>query len=131
MASKTFKDKIQQKAVNPTLQFISTPEPEEEQPHRLKIETRPLYQREEDAIEPQTVEEGKRKRKASTASSAPKKAPPARRAQPQYDEETKSRRLQLLLTPSLYEAVKDKAAEARLSVNEYINSILKDAVSRK
>lgn len=126
--AKSFKDKMQQKAVNPTLQFISTPEPEEEQPHRLKIETRPLYQREEDAIEPQTVEEGKRKRKAS---SAPKKAPPARRAQPQYDEETKSRRLQLLLTPSLYEAVKDKAAEERLSVNEYINSILKDAISRK
>ena len=123
MASKTFKDKMQQKAaVNPTLQFISTPEPEEEQPHR------PLYKR---AEEPQTVEEGKGKRKASTASSTPKKAPPARRAQPQYDEETKSRRLQLLLTPSLYEAVKDKAAEARLSVNEYINSILKDAVSRK
>lgn len=129
MASKTFKDKMQQKAAaNPTLQFISTPEPEEEQPHRLEIETRPLYKR---AEEPQTVEEGKGKRKASTASSTPKKAPPARRAQPQYDEETKSRRLQLLLTPSLYEAVKDKAAEARLSVNEYINSILKDAVSRK
>lgn len=126
--AKSFKDKMQQKAVNPTLQFISAPEPEEEQPHRLKIETRPLYQRDEDAIEPQTVEEGKRKRKAS---STPKKAPPARRAQPQYDEETKSRRLQLLLTPSLYEAVKDKAAEARLSVNEYINSILKDAISRK
>ena len=118
MASKTFKDKMQQKAaVNPTLQFISTPEPEEEQPHRLEIETRPLYKR---AEEPQTVEEGKGKRKASTASSTPKKAPPARRAQPQ-----------LLLTPSLYEAVKDKAVEARLSVNEYINSILKDAVSRK
>lgn len=127
MASKTFKDKMQQKAaVNPTLQFISTPEPEE-QPHRLEIETRPLYKR---AEEPQTVEEGKGKRKASTASSTPKKAPPARRAQPQYDEETKSRRLQLLLTPSLYEAVKDKAAEARLSVNELINSILKDAMRK-
>lgn len=126
--AKSFKDKMQQKAVNPTLQFISQPEPEEEQPHRLEIETRPLYQRPE---EPQTAEESKRKRKASATSSTPRKAPPARRAQPQYDEETKSRRLQLLLTPSLYEAVKDKAAEERLSVNEYINSILKDAISRK
>ena len=27
---KSFKDKMQQKAVNPTLQFISTPEPEQE-----------------------------------------------------------------------------------------------------
>lgn len=129
--AKTFKDKMQQKAVNPTLQFISQPDQEEEQSHRLKIETRPLYQREEDTTEPQTAEDGKRKRKTATASSTAKKAPPARRAQPQYDEETKSRRLQLLLTPSLYEAVKDKAAEARLSVNEYINSILKDAISRK
>lgn len=125
--AKSFKDKMQQKAVNPTLQFISTPEPEEEQPHRLEIETRPLYKR---AEEPQTVEEGKGKRKASTASSTPKKAPPARRAQPQYEEETKSRRLQLLLTPSLYEAVKDKAAEERRSVNDYINAALWDAIRK-
>ena len=124
--AKSFKDKIQQKAVNPTLQFISQPEPEGE-PQRLKIETRPLYQR---AEEPQTVEDGKGKRKASTASRAPKKAPPARRALPQYEEETKSRRLQLLLTPSLYEAVKEKAAEERLSVNEYINATLKDAIGK-
>lgn len=122
--AKSFKDKIQQKAVNPTLQFISTPE---EEPHRLKVETRPLYQRaEEAATEPQTVEEGK----ASPASSTPRKAPQARRALPQFDEETKSRRLQLLLTPSLYEAVKAKAAKERLSVNEYINSILKDATGK-
>lgn len=127
--AKTFKDKMQQKAVNPTLQFISQPEPEEE-PHRLAIETRPLYQREEAATEPQTVEESKAKRKGSTASSTPRKAPPARRALPQFDEETKSRRLQLLLTPSLYEAIKDKAAEERLSVNELINSILKDAIRK-
>ena len=125
--AKSFKDKMQQRAaVNPTLQFISQPEPEEE-PHRLAIETRPLYQR---AEEPQTVEEGKVKRKGSTASSTPRKAPPARRALPQFDEETKSRRLQLLLTPSLYEAIKDKAAEERLSVNELINSILKDAIRK-
>lgn len=125
--AKSFKDKMQQRAaVNPTLQFISQPEPEEE-PHRLAIETRPLYQR---AEEPQTVEEGKAKRKGSTASSTPRKAPPARRALPQFDEETKSRRLQLLLTPSLYEAIKDKAAEERLSVNELINSILKDAIRK-
>ena len=108
--AKSVKDKMQQKAINPTLQFISQPEPEEE---------------------PQTVEEGKRKRKASPASSAPEKVPPARRAQPQYEEETKSRRLQLLLTPSRYEAVKAKAAEERGSVNEFINGTLRDAVSGK
>ena len=111
--AKSFKDKMQQRAaVNPTLQFISQPEPEEA------------------ATEPQTVEESKAKRKGSTASSTPRKAPPARRALPQFDEETKSRRLQLLLTPSLYEAIKDKAAEERMSVNELINSILKDAIRK-
>lgn len=108
--AKSFKDKMQQRAaVNPTLQFISQPEPEEE---------------------PQTVEEGKAKREGSTASSTRRKAPPARRALPQFDEETKSRRLQLLLTPSLYETIKDKAVEERLSVNELINSILKDAIRK-
>ena len=111
--AKSFKDKMQQKAaVNPTLQFISQPEPEEAD------------------TEPQTVEEGKAKRKGSTASSTPRKAPPARRALPQFDEETKSRRYQLLLTPSLFEAVKDKAAEERISVNEFINIVLRDATGK-
>lgn len=128
--AKTFKDKMQQKAaVNPTLQFISQPEPEEE-PHRLSIETRPLYQRGEDATEPQTVEESKGRKKRATASSTPKRAHPARRALPEYDEETKSRRYQLLLTPSLFEAVKDKAAEERISVNEFINIVLRDATGK-
>ena len=110
MAKKTFTDRIQQKAVNPTLQFISQPE--------------------EAATAPQAVESSKANSKTATASSTPRKAPPARRALPQYDEETKSRRLQLLLTPSLYEAIKDKAAEERVSVNELINSILKDAIRK-
>lgn len=104
MASKkTFADKIKEKAVNPTLQFISPPEPEDDQ-----------IAEEAATIEPQ-----------------PKELIPSttRRALPQY-EETKSRRLQLLLTPSLFEAVKAKASEERLSVNEYINSILKNAVRK-
>lgn len=97
---KTFTDKIQQKAVNPTLQFISAPEA---------------------APEPRKVEE--HKTSASTPN-APQRAPQARRAL--SDEETKSRRLQLLLTPSLYDELRDKAAEERVSVNEMINTILKD-----
>lgn len=101
--AKSFKDKMQQKAVNPALMFISQQEPEKEPPTA------------ERKIERQT---------------APRSAPPARRALPQYDEETKSRRLQLLLTPSLYEAVKAKAAQERMSVNEYINSVLKDATGK-
>lgn len=41
--------------------------------------------------------------------------------------ETKSRRLQLVLQPSLYERVKAGAAAAGLSVNEYVHQILDEA----
>lgn len=97
---KSFTDKMQQKALNPTLQFIS----------QLEASTEPQ--------EPQKP--GRR-----TSAAAPKKAP-QHRAQPQYDEETKSRRLQLLLTPSLYDALRERAAQERMSVNEAVNTILKD-----
>lgn len=126
--AKSFKDKMQEKAKVPeAMRYITPPQPEEE-PHRLSIETRPLYQREEAATEPQA--ESKPKKKASASSTPRKAAPPARRALPQYDEETKSRRLQLLLTPSLYEAVKRRAAEERMSVNELVNTILSDTIRK-
>lgn len=105
MAKKTFTDKIQQKAVNPTLQFIYQPEPQDET---------------------QPVEEQRSERSSST----PKKRTQARRSLPQFDEETKSRRLQLLITPSLYEAIKAKATQERRSINDLINSILSDAVRK-
>jgi hypothetical protein len=38
--------------------------------------------------------------------------------------ETKSRRLQLLLQPSLYDKIKDKAQREEKSVNDTINTIL-------
>ncbi len=41
--------------------------------------------------------------------------------------ETKSRRLQLVLQPSLYERVKAGAKAAGLSVNEYVHQILDEA----
>lgn len=41
--------------------------------------------------------------------------------------ETKSRRLQLVLQPSLYARVKAGAAAAGLSVNEYVHQILDNA----
>lgn len=106
---KSFTDRMQQKAVNPTLQFISAPEAAPEPQN-----------------EPQTVEKRRPGRKTSTASSTPQRAPQAHRAQPQYDEETKSRRLQVLLTPSLYDELRERAVEERMSVNEMINTILKD-----
>lgn len=100
--SKTFKDKLDQQASNPTLQFISKPEerptPQEAQAPDIKQPERCVYQ--------------------------------ARRAMPQYGEETKSRRVQIMLTPSLYEAARAKAAEARMSVNEYITTAIIDAIER-
>ena len=86
--AKSFKDRMQQKAANPTMQFISPPEEEKPQQHQG---------------------EGWRDHVAG---------------------ETKSRRLQLLLTPSLYEAVKEEAEQRGLSVNEIINLILKDAMRK-
>ena len=41
--------------------------------------------------------------------------------------ETKKRRLQLVLKPSLYEKVKRGASKQGLSVNEYVHRILEEA----
>lgn len=109
MPKKTFTDRIQQIAANPTMQFISTPEAAPE-PQK----------------EPQTAEKRRPERKTSSASGTPQRAPQARRAQPQYNEEAKTRRLQLLLQPSLYDELKAKADQERISVNEMISIILKD-----
>ena len=114
MATKTFKDRIQNKNVNPTLQFISQPEEAATEPQER----------------PQEAEKQRPEKSISSAAGTPQRAPQARRAQPQYDEETKSRRLQLLLTPSLYEAVKDQATREGRSVNDLINSILQDAMRK-
>lgn len=114
--AKSFKDTMQQKAVNPTMQFIS-------QPYQA-----PDHAPEADAPEP-TIRESKPRKAASTSrrsKSAPR--PQARRALTQYGEEAKTRRLQLLLTPSLYEAVKERAAQERRSVNDFINATLLEAI---
>lgn len=45
--------------------------------------------------------------------------------------ETKSRRLQLVLQPSLFERVKAKAKASGLSVNEYVHQVLDKATKEK
>lgn len=45
--------------------------------------------------------------------------------------ETKSRRVQLLLQPSLYEKIKKKAAAHNNSINEYIHSLLENTLNAK
>jgi len=84
---------------NPALQFISTAEEE--------TETR---QEEKTITMPQPTE----------------KPPEGYKLNPLYVE-TKSRRLQLVLQPSLYERVKAGAKAAGLSVNEYVHQILDEA----
>lgn len=42
--------------------------------------------------------------------------------------ETKSRRLQLLMQPSLYDKIKQKSAERGVSVNELVHSVLEEAM---
>jgi predicted HicB family RNase H-like nuclease len=54
-------------------------------------------------------------------------APPeGYKVNPQYIEK-KTRRLQLVLQPSLYERVKARAEQSGSSVNDYIHSILEEA----
>lgn len=45
--------------------------------------------------------------------------------------ETKSRRLQLVVQPSLYERIKEGAKDAGLSVNEYVHRILDEATQER
>ena len=52
--------------------------------------------------------------------------PPGYKVKPLYIEK-KSKRLQLVLKPSLYERVKKAASEAGLSVNEYASRVLDKA----
>lgn len=54
------------------------------------------------------------------------KAPAGYKVNPLYVE-TKSRRLQLVLQPSLFERVKARATASGLSVNEYIHQLLDEA----
>lgn len=61
-------------------------------------------------------------------------AEPAQETAPQYPMkrnplyvETKSRRLQLVVQPSLHERLKNRAKARGLSVNEYVHQILDEA----
>ena len=82
---------------NPALQFMTQPEEEE-------VNTTP-----QKPITPPTG-----------------KPPEGYKLNPLYVE-TKKRRLQLVLKPSLYEKVKSGASKQGLSVNEYVHRILEEA----
>ena len=108
--SKNFTDKMRSKAAeNPALMFISqaeepqaAPEPKQTRKNTRKAEDTPL-QAEKRTIVP-----------------AERPVPPRK--------EYKSRRLQLLIQPSLYEEIKDRAEAEGLSVNEEIHNLLRQAL---
>lgn len=110
--SKSFRDKAEAKrtsANNPAMMFITPPE-------------------EEEAPETRTPKAPAQKRRKAEGAASPLQAEAPMRA-PQ-GREAKTRRLQLLLTPSLYEAVKERADAEGLSVNETIGELLLSALSK-
>jgi hypothetical protein len=60
----------------------------------------------------------------------PEKTPTGYKRNPLYVE-TKSKRLQLLIQPSLYEKLKTRATEENTSVNGIVNTILLDAFTEE
>ena len=112
--SRNFTDKMRSKtAENPALMFISQAEeplsaPEPKQPRNKtnsKTGDSPL----------QAAPEIR-----ATATSGQRTQPPRK--------EYKSRRLQLLIQPSLYEEIRDRAEAEGLSVNEEIHNLLRQAL---
>ena len=99
---------------NPALAFISVQEPQEE-----RAEDEAKATRKSAAKEPDTA--------SSAAHVKTTDAPEGFKANPLFVE-TKSRRMQLLVQPSLYEAIKARATAEGQSVNELIHSILEAAI---
>lgn len=65
-----------------------------------------------------------------TAEEKPGKPPEGFKVNPLYIE-TKSRRLQLLVQPSLYEKLRAQATASAVSVNEFIHSLLEESLISK
>lgn len=99
---------------NPALAFISAQEPltagAEEQDKATNEQAEKAIEKPETASAVKTTD-----------------APAGYKANPLFVE-TKSRRMQLLVQPSLYEAIKAKAAADGQSVNECVHSILEAAI---
>lgn len=122
--SKSFSEKMKQKAAeNPAMMFISQPDAEpipEETP--------------EVSVNPET---GRKRLKVSSARmvetpepETPLRDTPLQAYRAPQRGEAKTRRLQLLLQPSLYEAVKARAEAEGISVNEEIGELLRSALQR-
>lgn len=66
----------------------------------------------------------------SQAEELPKKPPKGYKFNPEFIE-VKSKRVQLLLQPSVVDAIKELAEEKGLSMNETINEAIKEYLKRK
>ena len=107
--SKNFTEKMQKRAAeNPALMFISQPEPEAAPEKKTRTPRKATSRTETSPLQAETI------------------IPAARPTPPR--KEFKSRRLQLLIQPSLYEAIKDRAEAEGLSVNEEIHNLLRQAL---
>lgn len=91
---------------NPALSFITAPEIEE------------------------STEQVQESAEVSVPAKIPNTPPVGYKINPMYVE-TKSRRLQLVLQPSLYERVKKAAQKEGKSVNEYVHHILDQATPKE
>lgn len=105
---KTFKEDI-----NPAMQFISAPTEE------IAEEPAPA-----EPIAPSIAAPA-----ASTTASKPK-APDGYKLNPLYIEK-KSKRVQLLMQPSVYEKLKEKAKSKETSFNDFIHTILQEVAEEE
>ncbi len=80
-------------------------------------------------ISKETIEAVDGKTAEATTPTGRAKAPEGYKPNPEYIE-TKSKRVQLLVQPSVYEAVKAKAKKLGVSTNEAINEALLEYVER-
>ncbi len=78
----------------------------------------------EEVSRPKKPTQSKRSPKAKPTSKGKETAPEGYKLAPQYIE-TKSRRVQALIQPSVYDAVKAKASSLGISTNEAINEALR------
>ena len=119
MPKKTFADAMKQKALNPTMPFITArEEPQEAQTEGIETQGRPAPEASAGASKPGRSKGNPRTKRQE------KELPPA----PPVENETKSRRLQLLIKPSIHQAIKLEADARHTSVNDLINSILQDHI---
>lgn len=81
-------------------------------------------------ISQESIDRAEGETPATAEAKRPDKAPEGYKLNPLYIE-TKSKRLQLLIQPSLHEKLKSKAKAEGISVNELVNSILQDALAEE